>query len=118
VRVHVELLTPGVQHTEETNFRAEVSRIASDFEKCFRAGVKQEIVEDLLVLQDQWRQPVRQCEDDMEVACREEFSSARSDPPFSSARLTLWAVPISAANGELSISCLWRVIFIGESASS
>jgi hypothetical protein len=45
MRVNIELLTPGVQHTEETNFRAEVSRIASDFEKCFRAGAKQEIVE-------------------------------------------------------------------------
>ena len=60
MRVNIELLTPGVQHTEETNFRAEVSRIASDFEKCFRAGAKQEIVEDLFVLQDQWRQPVGQ----------------------------------------------------------
>jgi hypothetical protein len=96
MRVNVELLTPGVQHTEETNFRAEVFRIASDFEKCFRAGAKQEIVEDLLVLQDQWRQPVGQCEDDMEVACREKFSSTRSDPPFPSTRLTLGAVAISA----------------------
>jgi hypothetical protein len=85
-----------VQHTEETNFRAEVFRIASDFEKCFRAGAKQEIVEDLLVLQDQWRQPVGQCEDDMEVACREKFSPTRSDPPFPSTRLTLGAVAISA----------------------
>jgi len=86
-----------MQHTEETNLCTEVSGIASDFEKCFRAGAKQEIVEDLLVLQDQWRQPVGQCEDDMEVACREKFSSTRSDPPFPSTRLTLGAVPISAA---------------------
>jgi hypothetical protein len=33
----------------------------------------------------------------MEVACREKFSSTRSDPPFPSTRLTLGAVPISAA---------------------
>jgi len=54
-----ELLTPSVQHDEETDFRAEVSRIASDFEKSFRTGAEQQIIEDLLVLQDQWRQPVR-----------------------------------------------------------
>ena len=53
-----ELLTPSVQHAEEANLRAEVSRIASDFEKCFRTGAEQQIVEDLLVLQ----QPVaRSC---------------------------------------------------------
>jgi hypothetical protein len=33
----------------------------------------------------------------MEVACREKFSSTRSDPPFPSTRLTLGAVAISAA---------------------
>jgi hypothetical protein len=34
-----------VQHAEETNLCTEVSGIASDFEKSFRAGTKQEIVE-------------------------------------------------------------------------
>src|SRR6266404_1152125 len=43
-----ELLVPGVQHTEETNLCTEVSGIASDFEKSFRAGTKQQIVDHLL----------------------------------------------------------------------
>jgi hypothetical protein len=50
-----ELLTPCMQHTEETDFCTKVSRIASHFEKSFGAGAEQEIVEDLLVLQNQWR---------------------------------------------------------------
>jgi len=50
-----ELLIPGVQHAEETDFRAEMSGIASGFEKSFRTGAKQKIVDDLLVLQSQWR---------------------------------------------------------------
>ena len=50
VRMNVELLTPGVQHAEEANLRAEVSRIACHFEKSFRTGTEQETVEDLLVL--------------------------------------------------------------------
>jgi hypothetical protein len=50
MRVHVELLTPGVQHTEEADLCTEMLRIVSDFEKGFRTGAKQEIVNDLLVL--------------------------------------------------------------------
>ena len=53
-----ELLTPSVQHGEEADFRAKVSGIARDFEKGFRTGAEQQIVEDLLVLQGQRRQPV------------------------------------------------------------
>ena len=52
----LELLVPGMQHAEKADFRAEVSRIASDFEKCFCTGAEQQIIEDFLVLQSQWRQ--------------------------------------------------------------
>ena len=96
MRMSVELLTPGMQHAEEANFRTEVFRIARNFLKGFRTGAKQEIVEDLFVLQDQWRQAVGQCEDDVQVAGREQFSSTRSDPAFPSSDLTLRAVAISA----------------------
>jgi len=44
-----------------------------------------------------------QREDDVEVARGEKLLLTRSDPAFSSTRLTLWAVPISARNGELPI---------------
>ena len=44
-----ELLTPGMQHTEEADLGAEKSRIAGHFEKGLRAGAEQEIVDDLLV---------------------------------------------------------------------
>jgi hypothetical protein len=48
--MHAELLIPSVQHTEETNFRAEVSRIASNFEKRFGAGAEQQAIDELFVL--------------------------------------------------------------------
>jgi len=38
MRVQTEPLIPRVQYAEETNFRAQVSGIASDFEKGFRTG--------------------------------------------------------------------------------
>ena len=72
-------------------------RVARHFEEGFRTDTKQKIVEDLLVLQDQWRQATGQGEHDMGVGRRQKFSPTRSDPPFPSSGLTLWAVPIPAA---------------------
>src|SRR5258705_8336465 len=97
VRMKVELLTPRMQHAEEANLCAEVSRIASHFEKGFGTGAEQEIVEDLLVLQDQWRQAAGECEDHVQVAGREKLMLTRSDPAFPCSDLTLRAVAISAA---------------------
>ena len=96
MRVNFEFLAPRVQHAEEADFRTEVSRIARNFLKCFRTGAKQEIVEDLLVLQNQWPQPVGQCEDDVQVAGREQFSSTRGNSAIPSRDLTLRAVAIAA----------------------
>jgi hypothetical protein len=48
--MQAELLIPGVQHTEESNFRAEVSRVACDLEKRFRSGPQQRTIEQFLVL--------------------------------------------------------------------
>ena len=50
MRVETELLVPSVQHAEETNFRAEVSGIASDFQKGLRTGAQQQAIDELLVL--------------------------------------------------------------------
>src|SRR5215472_92618 len=97
MRMDSELLTPGMQHTEEADLRAEKSRIAGHFEKGFRTSAEQEIVDDLLVLQHQWGQAAGEGKDHVHVARGEKFSSARSDPLFPSGGLTLRAVAISAA---------------------
>jgi hypothetical protein len=55
MRVKFEFLTPGMQHAEETDFCAEMLWITRNLEKRFRSGAKQEIVDDLFVLQCQWR---------------------------------------------------------------
>ena len=92
-----ELLIPGMQHAEKTDFRAEVFRIASDFEKCFGTGAKQQIIDDFFVLQSQWSKLRRKCEDHMDVARREKFSLTCGDPAFAGRGLTLWTVSIAAA---------------------
>ena len=96
MRVKFEFLTPTVQHAEEADFRTEMLGIARDFQKGFRTGAKQEIVDDLLVLQDQRSQMTRKREDHMDVARREKFLATRCEPAIASSCLTLWAVPISA----------------------
>src|SRR5438445_2967346 len=95
--METEVLIPGVQHGEEADLRAEVPRIASDFEKGFRTGTEQQIVDDFLVLQGQYRELWRKCEDHMDVARGEKFSLTCGDPAFPGRGLTLRAVPISAA---------------------
>src|SRR5215469_15761973 len=97
MRMEPELLTPGMQHTEEADLGAEESGIAGHFEKGFRTGAEQKVVEELLVLEHQWGQAVWECEDHVHVGDGEKFSLARSNPLFPSGSLTLRAMAISAA---------------------
>jgi len=50
MRVMLEFLIPGVEHSEEADLGAEMFGVASDFEKCVGAGLQQEAVQELLVL--------------------------------------------------------------------
>ena len=95
MRVKFEFLTPGMQHAEEANLCAKMFGIAGDFEKGFRTGAEQEIVEDLLVLQDQRSQMTRKREDHMHVLRPKKFPATLFQPTFVSSCLTLRAVPIS-----------------------
>src|SRR5437667_6490535 len=97
MRMKFELLAPGVQDTEEADLCPKVSRIARHFEEGFRTGTKQKIIEDLLVLQDQWPQATGQGEHDMAVGRRAEFSPTASDPPFPRGSRTLRALTVPAA---------------------
>jgi hypothetical protein len=54
--VMFEFLIPGVEHSEEADFGAEMLGIASDLEKGFGTGLQQQMVEDFLVLQGERRQ--------------------------------------------------------------
>jgi hypothetical protein len=47
----LEFLIPGVKHTEEADFGAEMLGIASDFEEGFGTSLQQQMVQDFLVLQ-------------------------------------------------------------------
>ena len=114
VRVELQLLIPAVQHAEEADFSAEVSGIARDRQQCCRAGLEKQMENDLFVLQRQRPQFMRQCEDNMDVACRQQLALARLEPAKARVGLTLRAVSVSAGNGESPLRALWGVIRYGE----
>jgi len=67
MRVSAQILTPGMQDGEESDVGAQVFGVGGHLEKGLRTGAEQEVINDLLVLQRQWRELVRQGEDNMAV---------------------------------------------------
>ena len=50
MRVKLQSLIPTVEHAEEADLGAKVSRIASDFQQRLRAGMKEQVVDEPFVL--------------------------------------------------------------------
>jgi hypothetical protein len=107
----LKLLVPCVKDAEETDLGAQMTGIFSDFQKRFGARPEQQAVDDLFVLQGQWRQFVRECENDMGVARGQQFGAPRVKPAVARAALAPGAMPVPARNGDLSITCLMGSIF-------
>ena len=96
MRVVFEFLIPCVQHADEADLGSEVPRIGGDFDQRFCTGSKQQIVHNLLVLQSQRREFVWQRENDMRVACGQEFALSCRKPALACCCLTLRTVPVTA----------------------
>jgi hypothetical protein len=97
VGVVFEVLIPGMEHTEEADLRPEMFRIASDLEEGCGTGLQQARVQELLVLQGERRQFMREGKDNMDVARGEKFLTTRWEPTGAGVGLTLRAVPVAAA---------------------
>ena len=91
----LQILSPGVQNAEETDLRAEVFRIGGDLQQRRGAGAEQKVIDDLLVLQSQPRQFVREREDHMDVADRQQFFVALGEPLVASIGLALRTMPLN-----------------------
>jgi len=96
VGMNLEVLSPGMEHAEESDVRSQAFGIASQFEQRSGAGTEEQIVEQPLVLEDQSREFVRQGEDDVEVRHGQQLSRTRGQPPGARVALTFWAVAITA----------------------
>src|ERR1017187_10252519 len=75
-----EVLSPGMEHAEESDVGSEVFPIASQFEHRRGAGAIEQVVEQSLVLQCNSGQIMRQREDDVEIRNGQQFSRARRQP--------------------------------------
>src|SRR5215469_5831982 len=101
-----QVLAPGVEDREKADFRSQMFGVTGDFEKGFCAGAEQQIVEHLLVLQHELGELVGQREADMDVGHGQKLILTSRDPLIAGAVLTLGAVAVATANGELTISCV------------
>src|ERR1700730_17687840 len=84
-----------MEHREETDLRSEMLGVDGNLQKGFGAGPEQQVVEELLVLQQQWRELVGQGKDHVEVADREEIFLASREPAGTGGVPAVWAVPIA-----------------------
>ena len=50
MRVLLKILSPGVEHTEETDFGAKMLGIGGDLQKSGGAGAEQQVIDNLLIL--------------------------------------------------------------------
>src|ERR1700723_4441210 len=88
-----------MEHRKKADLGSEMLGVEGHLEKSFGAGPEQQIVEELLVLQHEWRELMRQGKHYVEVADGEQFFLASREPAPTSRDLTLGAVPI-ATGGE------------------
>ena len=70
MRMEQQVLTPTVQHSQETDLCAEMFGVGRDLEQGLGSGVEQQVVEDLLVDQRQMREMMRHREDDVDIRDR------------------------------------------------
>jgi hypothetical protein len=68
MRMMQKILAPGMKHTQEADLGAEMLCVRRDLQQSGGTGAKQEVVDDLLVVESQPREFMRNGEDHMEVA--------------------------------------------------
>ena len=95
VRMKLQALIPAMQHAEETDLGSKMPRISGDFKQGLGARMKEQVVDESLVLQSDRGQFPRQCEHGMDVACGQQFSFARMEPAPARVALASWAMPVS-----------------------
>jgi hypothetical protein len=73
----LQALIPTMEHAEEADLGSKVPWIASDLKQGLSAGVKEQVVDEPLVLQCKRGQFPRQSEDGMDVAGGQKLPFAR-----------------------------------------
>ena len=90
VRMMLQSLIPGMEHAEEADLGAQVTRIAGDLQEGLGAGVKQQVVDQLLVLQCERSEFPRECEDDVDIVSGQQFPLPCLEPAQAGVALAAW----------------------------
>ena len=91
----LQSLIPGVEHAEEADLGSQVPGIAGDLQQSCSTGLKQQVIDQTLVLQCEWSQFPRQGEDDVHVAGRQQLSFPRLKPALAGVALASGAMPVA-----------------------
>ena len=94
----IELLTPGVEHHDETG-RA-LPAAAGQLEQTFRRRVEEQLVERGLIPQEQRVQRAGQSEDEVKVRDRQQPAQLLLQPMAGMAGLTTGTMPVPATQGQ------------------
>ena len=95
MRMEREVLTPCMDHLDDTRFRAQIPLVAGQSQKCLRSRLMEQRVEQFLVGEEQSIEIMRDGEDDVEVLRIEDFRATLIDPEFLQDRLAVWTVPVA-----------------------
>src|SRR4051794_18303101 len=96
VRMVLQVLTPGMEHSDETDLGAEVAGIGGDRAQGFSRRLEQDGVDRGLVLKSDFGGRRRQGEDDVKIRHRQQFGLPFSQPGGARRSLTFRAMSIAA----------------------
>src|SRR5271157_4484880 len=96
MRMMLQSLIPGMEHTEKADLGSKVPGIAGDLQQSFGAGVKQQVVDQSLVLQCERSKFPRECEDDMDIVGGQQFPFPRLEPAQAGVALAARAMAVAA----------------------
>jgi hypothetical protein len=92
----MQVLSPGVEDTDEADLCSEPLWVGCDFEHGGRTGAEEQVIQSPCIRATESVQFMRQREDNVKVRNGQEFSFACSEPALASLCLALRAVPVSA----------------------
>src|SRR5260370_40463394 len=99
-------LSPGMEHREESDLRAQMLGVGRNSAQRLADGPEQNVVDDVLILQSNGCDWLRQSEDDMNILGVEKLRSTLIQPFGASQWLTFWTVAVSRSsiNGSLGVT--------------
>jgi len=89
MRVMQHFLTPGMEHRQIADLRAEPAWVGGNRQQSFRNGPKQQAINKLWILECQRGEFMRQREDDMAVRYREQLLGLCGEPLVASRGVAL-----------------------------